>query len=836
VAVLAFSAGPAHRVDDLLLDSFRDFGPWPESGSRTQSGCVVIESGQAAVGAVSRSSRSTVSVRTTTRRHPSDVLRLILGLGLLTWAAIAAGSADPSRAEVNLFRLVNQLPDAAGAPLVGVMQLGALIAVPVVAAVCVLGRRSRLAKLIVLGGVAAWLVAKGLETLVAQRPPDERLTGVVLHGAVTPGLSFPATHVAVAAAMATVASPYLGRSARRTTWLLVALVAVARVYVGAHFPADVLGGFAVGWVVGSAIHLVFGAPRGFPDPRVLAARLTDEGLEISAIEPVDRRSGSFRVDTVGGEALHVRVADRDRGDADWLYRLWRLAAFRDPLASDDMKDTDRSVEHEALALVLAARHGVPTPEVTWTHRVSDSESVLVRSWVDGHDLSALTPDDDVPLRQAWSLLGRLHDAGIAHGAATTGSFILADDQVVVVRLARARLRGTRADFRHDIAELLASSAAVVGAEQAVRRADESLGSEQLLDALPVLQPLALSDSTRTALRASSTTVDDVRRATAALGSAPSASAERPLWVVGRNLAPLVLGAIALVVLLAQIGNFRVALDAARNANPAWLAGAVLIAGAGYVMAAVSLMGAAPEPLALGRTTVVQFAAAFTNRIAPAGIGAMATNVRYLERSGIRRSRAVTSVGVNAAAGGIVHVTLLLTLVPLAGLHASVHLPTAPDLSDYWPIAAAILLALSLAGLWYWRHGLGAIMDRIRPHARDIRGVLADPRRALLLFGGSFGVTTAQAFVFVACLESVGVHLPVLTMLAVFLAGSALAAAAPTPGGLGALEAALVAGLGQVGVAAAPAVAAVLMSRIIGYWLPVLPGWLSFNSASRNGTL
>jgi len=307
-------------------------------------------------------------------------------------------------------------------------------------------------------------------------------------------------------------------------------------------------------------------------------------------------------------------------------------------------------------------------------------------------------------------------------------------------------------------------------------------------------------------------------------------------VVGRNLAPLVLGAVALVVLLAQIGNFRVALDAARNANPVWLAGAVLIAGGGYVMAASSLMGAAPEALALFRTTVVQFAAAFTNRIAPAGIGAMATNIRYLERTGIRRSRAATTVGINAAAGGIVHVVLLLTVVPIAGLHASIHLPRAPDLSDYWPIAAAILLALSLAGLWYWRHGLGDIMDRVRPHARDIRGVLAEPRRTLLLFGGSLGVTTAQAFVFVACLESVGVHLPVLTMVAVFLAGSALAAAAPTPGGLGALEAALVAGLGQVGVPAAPAVAAVLMSRIIGYWLPVLPGWLAFNTATRNGTL
>lgn len=763
--------------------------------------------------------------------------RLALGLVLLAWAAIAAGSTDPSRAEINLFRLINQLPDPAGAPLVGIMQLGALAAVPVVAVVCVLGRRPRLAQLVLLGGFAAWLIAKGLDVLIAQRPPDERISGVVLHGAVTPGLSFPATHVAVAAAMATVASPYISRSARRTTWLLVALIAVARVYVGAHLPADVIGGFAVGWVVGSMVHLVFGAPRGFPDPNVLAARLGQEGLEIRAIEAVGRKTSSFRVETADGSVLHVRVADRDRGEADWLYRTWRFVAFRDPIESEEVRDTDRAVEHEALALVLAARHDVATPEVWWTDRVSDSESVLVRAWVAGHDLTGITADNEAALRDAWSMLQRLHRVGIAHGAADMGSFVLTDDGgVVVVRLSHARLRASSTDFRHDVAEFLASSAATVGTKAAVRSAEEVLGPETLLDALPVLQPLALSSATRAALRDSDCTVDELRAVVAGLGSLPTTPSERPLWVVGRNLAPLALGAIALVVLLAQIGNFRVALDAARSANPAWLASAVLITCAGYVMAAVSLMGAAPEALALGRTTVVQFAAAFTNRIAPAGIGAMATNIRYLERSGIRRARAATSVGVNAAAGGIVHVLLLVSIIPIAGLHASVHLPSAPDLSDYWPIVVAIIVGLSLAGLWYWRHGLRTIMDRVRPHARDVSSVLRQPRRALMLFGGSLGVTTAQAFVFVACLESVGVHLPILTIVAVFLAGSALAAAAPTPGGLGALEAALVAGLGQVGVPAAPAVAAVLMSRIIGYWLPVLPGWLAFNASTRNGTL
>jgi glycosyltransferase 2 family protein len=780
--------------------------------------------------------RSTVPVRTTTRRQPADLLRLTLGSALLVWAAVAAGSAEPSRLEVNLFRLVNQLPDPAGAPLIGVMQLGALAAVPVVAAICVLSRKPRLARLVALGGVSAWLVARALGELVAKRPPDERIPGVLLHGAVMPGLSFPATHVAVAAAMATVASPYLSRSARRTAWLLVALIAVARVYVGAHFPADVIGGFAVGWVVGSSIHLLFGAPRGVPDPRVVAQRLRARGIDVPTIEPLGSRGATYRTANTQDGDLHVRVVDGDRRESDWLYRAWRLVAFRDPGDDRDPRNTDHAVEHEALAYLLAANATVRVPDVIWSGRLSEGESVLVRTWAGGADLTATNVSDLAPLRSAWCLLDRLHRGGIAHGAAVMRHFVATAPGVTVIGMARARFHASSEDLQHDIAELLASSAAVVGASRAVCAASDALGVAALLDALPVLQPLALSPETRGALHRAGTSVDELRGEVARVGGVETTRAERPLWVVSRNVAPLVLGGVALVVLLTQIGNLRVAWEAARHANPAWLAAGVLAAGAGYVLAALALMGAAPEPLALGRTTGVQFAAAFSNRIAPAGLGAMATNVRYLEHAGIRRARAATAVGVNAAAGAIVHVLLLVTVIPIVGLRTTVPLPSAPDLSDYWPVAAAIVVSLSLAGVWYWRHGLRTVLQRIRPHVRDVTNVLGQPRRGLLLFGGSAGVTLAQSLVLVACLEAVGVHLPVLTVIAVFLAGTALAAAAPTPGGLGALEAALVAGLGQVGVLASPAVAAVLLSRIIGYWLPVLPGWLAFTVATRNGTL
>ena len=60
----------------------------------------------------------------------------------------------------------------------------------------------------------------------------------------------------------------------------------------------------------------------------------------------------------------------------------------------------------------------------------------------------------------------------------------------------------------------------------------------------------------------------------------------------------------------------------------------------------------------------------------------------------------------------------------------------------------------------------------------------------------------------------------------------IAAAAPTPGGLGAMEAALVAGFTGIGMDGAIAVAIVLSYRLATYWLPILPGWISFQMLER----
>ena len=77
------------------------------------------------------------------------------------------------------------------------------------------------------------------------------------------------------------------------------------------------------------------------------------------------------------------------------------------------------------------------------------------------------------------------------------------------------------------------------------------------------------------------------------------------------------------------------------------------------------------------------------------------------------------------------------------------------------------------------------------------------------------------------MRAVGAHPAILPASVVYLAGNAVGAAAPTPGGLGGVEAVLAAGLTAMGIPAAQAISGVLVFRIATFWLPIPAGWLSY---------
>ena len=287
--------------------------------------------------------------------------------------------------------------------------------------------------------------------------------------------------------------------------------------------------------------------------------------------------------------------------------------------------------------------------------------------------------------------------------------------------------------------------------------------------------------------------------------------------------------IGMILLLQQAPTLGRGFLAALHANPAGLILTGLLGASTYAAAALAITAASGRSLRFGRTTAVQFAAACTNRLAPAGIGGMATNACYLERDGATRAQAVAAVGITSAASFVVHVIATVVVLVLVGQPVGgPSIPIPPAI----PLVVGLVLAAVVGALLARRYGA-----RIKAAALEmwaaIRPLWSNRRRLGRLLVGTLGVTLGHGLAFAVAVSACGVQLSVLQLLAVFLAGSAVGSTAPTPGGLGALEAALVGGLIAFGAAAAPAVAGVLTYRLITYWLPILPGAIALKILRRD---
>ena len=121
-------------------------------------------------------------------------------------------------------------------------------------------------------------------------------------------------------------------------------------------------------------------------------------------------------------------------------------------------------------------------------------------------------------------------------------------------------------------------------------------------------------------------------------------------------------------------------------------------------------------------------------------------------------------------------------------------------------------------------------------ASSIGQVFRSPARVLALFGGAAGLTLTYIVALAASVQAFGGSLGFPQIGAAYLVAMTIATFAPTPGGLGAVEAALIAALTGFGLSDGIAVSAVLTFRLATFWLPIPPGWLTFAWMQRNGEL
>jgi len=163
--------------------------------------------------------------------------------------------------EENVFGAINGLPDWLLAPVWLVMQAGNLLTVTIASLVALIARRIRQGLDLAVAGASAWLLAKVVKEIAGRPRPAEIFEDVIVRGSPATGNGYVSGHAAVAAALAAAVTPYLSRKWQVAVWVIAALVGFGRIYVGAHLPLDVLGGMAMGWAIGSIVHVLLGEPK-----------------------------------------------------------------------------------------------------------------------------------------------------------------------------------------------------------------------------------------------------------------------------------------------------------------------------------------------------------------------------------------------------------------------------------------------------------------------------------------------------------------------------------------------------------------------------------------------
>ena len=439
------------------------------------------------------------------------------------------------------------------------------------------------------------------------------------------------------------------------------------------------------------------------------------------------------------------------------------------------------------------------------------------------------PTDDQLLR-VWEAVLRLHAHRVTHRTLTGDRILFADDgDVILLDPGGGDVAASDVQLRLDVAQLLAELALLVGPDRTVRLAAKAVGPDELVEVVPLLQPIVLHRSTRAALRRRKDVLPALRTQLLATAPGEDAAPVQLERVRPRTILGLIAGLIAGYLLLGQLGRVDL-LSTLRSADWWWGLLALALSGLTYLGAAWSLSGYVPDRLKLRPLILAQLAGSFVTLVTPAAVGGAALNIRYLQRRKVPAAVAAASVGVSQVVAFVLHILLLVVFAAITG---SQDHSLQPPNWVYFVIAGLLIIVLAViaipAGRRLLRARLAPVLGQVVPR---LLSVVQQPRKLAEGVGGMLLLTGAYILCLAACVRALGDSVPIASIAVVYLTGSALGSAVPTPGGLGAVEAALSAGLTAAGLPGATAVSAVLLFRTLTFWLPVPVGWGAFNYLER----
>ena len=236
------------------------------------------------------------------------------------------------------------------------------------------------------------------------------------------------------------------------------------------------------------------------------------------------------------------------------------------------------------------------------------------------------------------------------------------------------------------------------------------------------------------------------------------------------------------------------------------------------------------PLPFGRAVAVEIANSFS-ALAGGSAAVFATRVRFYQKQGYDSSVALSSGAIMTVASWLATGVLLIVSLPFAW--GSIHLELTPESGGnsklVWIILAVVVVVAIVAGLVlgvprFRKLAASKLMPRLRDVWSNLAQVASSPRKLVLLLGGSLASELLVAMALSVSLRAFGDHLRLPTLIVVITLAAMIGAVAPSPGGIGVVEAGMILGLTAAGVSEADATAAVFIQRLFTSYLPPIWGW------------
>ena len=632
--------------------------------------------------------------------------------------------------------------------------------------------------------------------------------------------------IAMLAAMLTVSGPWLPARWRRWWWALLLAFVPIHLVVSAVVPARSLLGLAVGWFIGALVILVVGTPA-LEVPLEGAIRAMDRRgcriTDLTVVRLAGRGALLLSATCADGAVKDIELYSPNQRSGGAMRQLWRKLTLRGGETAPFHASMRRVVEHRALMAIAIGDLGL-------ANTTPLAVTPLDRGWT----LYAYTPASGTPLDEAtestlvarvWGALRTLHDQHISHGDLRARKITVDGDTVMFGGFEHAEYGATDAQMQSDIAQLLVTTTALYDAPTAVRAAMGVFGKIAVLTASQRLAKAAVPKRIREPI-ADSRGILAAARNEVMLQTGTDEIATATITRFNRNqLLQMVLLVALVYVALPFISTVPTFLSELRTANYWWALLGLMVSVSKYVGAAAALWACADGLVSFRNLTLMQVANTFAATTTPAGVGGLALSARFLQKGGLGALRAATAVALQQSVQVVTHLTLLILFSAFAGASADL-LKFVPSMTIVYAVVGVILVVVAAFAVVpkLRRFLTGTVVPRAKEVLNDLRELASEPRRLVIIVLGCAATTLGGAMALWACIEAFGGNSSFVTVTVVTMIGGTLASAAPTPGGVGAVEAALIGGLAAFGVPAGIAVPSVLLYRVLTCWLPVFVGW------------